>query len=97
MRKNISNNYSNPEKLLVARKVVENTEKSFMLSRYYGLRKDSYPPVSATNSVALVLSLVFSYKGLNQCEFARLIGINITDKNGLPANFLPANVSRPSK
>lgn len=97
LKRNISHKYSNTEKLIIARDVVKNTEESFMLSRYYGLRNDDFPPVSAVNSMALVFSLVFSYKGLNQTEFARLIGINIRDKNGKPINFLPAQVSTKRK
>lgn len=81
------------DKILVAKKVVLDSEKSFMPSRYFGLRTEEYYSVTSLDAGGLLLALVFTYQGLNQFEAARIIGIDINLENGEPADYLPARVS----
>ena len=81
------------DKILVAKKVVLDSEKSFMPSRYFGLRTEQYYSVTSLDAAGLLLALVFTYQGLNQVEAVKIIGIDIKLENGEPANYLPARVS----
>ena len=74
------------DKAAKAVEVVKVAEEAFMPSRYLGFRKGDLVCVNSLDAAGLLLSLTLSYRGLQQIEAARLIGLDITNKDGSPIN-----------
>lgn len=70
------------DKSTAAIAVVKLAEEAFMLSRYLGLRAGDLKSISAIDATGLLLALTLSYRGLEQIEAARIIGINIKNADG---------------
>lgn len=75
-----------PDRAEAALEVVKIAEDAFMISRYLGLRSGNLKSINPIDAAGLLMSLTVSYKGLEQVEAARLIGISIKNVDGTPLN-----------
>lgn len=74
----------NADKELAADKVVKEASDIFMPSRYIGFKKEDVRSINALDAAGLLLAITLSYKGMAQIEAAKVVGIDIKNKDGTP-------------